>query len=402
MKAINFMPLYFIGGLIASSLIVSCSSEEIVEDLTGEDVVQKHVVKMQMNATVDQYSSTRAENTWKWKDGDRIFLKMKNSSGGALPAEAKYNSTTNDWTISYTGMLKEGDSISCESYFIDKVYAEYTNYVSINYESAIYEDSKSYYSFKTGSDLMLTANLSPKTGRIRFKGNSSDGDYVFSGLTFYSKLDHHFNTSTLLNTSTYNVIADSLSSGYTPYYYGYFSGSTATITCLNNGYQYSTTLPSGYLSPGNSGWMNIPTADNHNQWTQTLRTKSSISDLSLSDRYTTGLVSLTSSTSDVLAMKGDTLSLTYNLSCAVSADTCRFVFYSKYRDNKTFGYSIKDTIINEPKVGTKTANVNFVIKKTGRYTFNCDAMLYTYKIGSTTYSSSLKFSNMAIKPKKPE
>lgn len=408
MKAIKFIPLYFIGGLIASSLIVSCNSEEIVEELTREDVVQEHVIKMKMNATIDQYSSsTRADSTWKWKDGDRIFLKMKNSSGAVLPAEAKYSSTTNDWTISYTGMLQEGDSISCESYFIDKVYAEYITgvtypYVRFNYESAVYEDSKSYYSFKTGSDLILTANLSPKTGRIRFKGNASNGDYAISGFKYYSILYHTFNRSDNFGNDDINIVADSFSNGYTPYYYGYFSGSSTTITCLNNGYEYTTTLPSWYLTPGNSGWMNMPTADSHNQWTQTLRSQRSISDMSLYDRYTTGLVSLNNSTSSIFAMKGDTLSMSYTLSCTISVDTCQFIFYSKYYDDKTGVYNIKDTIINEPKVGTKTANVNFVINKTGYYYFNCDAALYAYKTGSTMNYSTLKFNNMAIKPKKPQ
>lgn len=251
----------------------SCSSDELseVENQNG-----KQTVKMEFVGKVigfDQQGSSKAKvqtraTSSSWNDGDKIYITFYNSST-LVPGEATYSSASG-WSVSYDGNLATGSNLKCEArYFVNATFSN-SSLVSLNANSEIYEDLNATYAYSNGS-LTVTATLSPKTGRIRFTGNSGEKIYT-TGISVYTTFSPAINTFSTSNAMITSTVA---SNGSTPYIYGYFTDNDRNLGLVGSDYAFTRTCTSSMLNVGESGYMAIPSEASHNNWRSGLYVKAS-------------------------------------------------------------------------------------------------------------------------------
>lgn len=249
---------------ISTILLVAVSCNKEIADTT-DPKLEKHTCEMKLIGSLVNYDGpkTRAEaTTTTWADGSIIYLRM-NSPLGATTGEAIYNASKDVWTISYYGSLYEGVSNSCTALYLEDNVSYENNLFTLDEGTAIYEDLEGSYIYD-GGDLIVTANLSPKTGRIRFNGTAGSIIKVY-GITHYATYD--------ISTDNYTTSAAPFKltvgeDGYTPYLYGYFTDADEPNVKLwiDAKEAYTRYCSKDIFNAGQSGKMTIPTEDSHNGW----------------------------------------------------------------------------------------------------------------------------------------
>ena len=241
---------------------VSCNKDF---DETIQPQLEKHTCEMKLVGNLVGYtgSDTRAEaSETVWEDGSVIYLRM-DSPMGITTGEAVYNAETEVWTISYYGSLYEGEDYHCSAFYVeDKV--SYNNTVfTLDSGSAMYEDLDGSYVFE-GGDLIVTATLKPRTGRMRFTGDAGKVLKVY-GITHYTKYDIGTNIYTT-TTEPFKITVGE--DGYTPYLYGYFTNEDApnVKVWIDAKEAYTRFCSDNVFKVGQSGVFTIPTEESHNGW----------------------------------------------------------------------------------------------------------------------------------------
>ena len=253
---------------ISTILLVAVSCNKEIADTT-DPKLEKHTCEMKLVGSLVNFvdPETKAEaNATIWADGSVIYLRM-NSPLGSTTGEAVYNASKDVWTINYYGSLYEGVSSKCAALYLeDKV--SYDNSLFIFDErTAIYEDLEGSYIFEEG-DLIVTANLKPKTGRIRFSGTAGSTLKVY-GVTHYNKYD--------IGTDIYTTTTEPFKltvgeDGYTPYFFGFFTNveEPNVKVWIDAKEAYTRFCSKGIFNAGQSGKMTIPTTESHNGWLEGL------------------------------------------------------------------------------------------------------------------------------------
>lgn len=241
---------------------ISCN-KEIAE--TQTPLLEKHTCEMKLVGSLVNFDGpeTRAEaNTATWTDGSIIYLRM-NSPLGATTGEAIYNASKDVWTISYYGSLYEGASNSCSALYLEDKVSYENNLFTFDEGTAIYEDLEGTYIYD-GGDLIVTANLSPKIGRIRFKGTPGSVLKVY-GITHYTTYDISTDNYTTSATPFKLTVGED---GYTPYLYGYFTDTDEPNVKLwiDAKEAYTRYCSKNIFNAGQSGKMTVPTESSHDGW----------------------------------------------------------------------------------------------------------------------------------------
>ena len=241
---------------------VSCNKDF---DETIQPQLEKHTCEMKLVGNLVGYtgSDTRAEaSETTWNDGSVIYLRM-DSPMGVTTGEAVYNAETDVWTISYYGSLYEGEDYHCSAFYVeDKV--SYNNTVfTLDSGSAMYEDLDGSYVFESG-DLIVSATLTPRTGRMRFTGDAGKVLKVY-GITHYTAYDIGTNIYTT-TTEPFKITVGE--DGYTPYLYGYFTNEdTPNVKVWIDAKEaYTRFCSDNVFKVGQSGVFTIPTEESHNGW----------------------------------------------------------------------------------------------------------------------------------------
>ena len=242
------------------SVLNSCNSEHIIEDVeNATNHNSPQTCKLILDVSKSTYSdegNTRATNSW--VEGDKIYLTFTTSNGLSY-GDAIYEN--NSWTVSYYGSLTEGSASKCVAVYFDNPESESSSVVQLTEYTGIYEDQEGIYTFNDGV-LAVTANLSPKIGRIKFAGNNEDTITVY-GISHYTTYDASLGKYT---TSDF-AIKTSVTSEYTPYIYGTFTDTIQprlNLITTTSGY---TKFPSTQIfKKAESGYMNIPTQSSHIGW----------------------------------------------------------------------------------------------------------------------------------------
>lgn len=246
---------------ICMSMLVACSSQDdILDDIQKEEEAnQPHTCELVLNVTkagFDDEPQSRAASGW--VNGDKIYLTFTVGSGTSY-GDAVYNNGS--WTVNYYGSLTEGATTKCTAVYFDNPEFESSSVIKITENTGIYEDSNGSYVFNGGT-LSVTADLKPKTGRIRFAGTNNDEITVY-GISHYTSYD----CSNGKFTNSIGALKTKVSSGYTPYIYGYFSDTEQprlnVITATSG---YTRLLSTSIYKAGDSGYMTIPTETSHNGW----------------------------------------------------------------------------------------------------------------------------------------
>lgn len=249
---------------LVAVLLATVSCNKDFEEIT-QPQLEKHTCEMKLVGNLVGYtgSDTRAEaSETTWKNGSVIYLRM-DSPMGVTTGEAVYNGETDVWTISYYGSLYEGDDYHCSAFYVeDKVSYENTVF-TLDSDSAMYEDLDGSYIFE-GGDLIVTATLTPRTGRMRFTGDAGKVLKVY-GITHYTTYDICTNIYTT-TTEPFKITVGE--DGYTPYFYGYFTNEDApnVKVWIDAKEAYTRFCSQNIFNAGQSGVMTIPTEDAHNGW----------------------------------------------------------------------------------------------------------------------------------------
>ena len=245
---------------------ISCN-KEIAE--TSDAMLEKHTCEMKLIGSLADFDNpntkAEADNTI-WEDGSIIYLRM-NSPLGSTTGEAVYNANKDVWTISYFGSLYEGVSENCVALYATDIISYQNNLFTLNENTALYEDVAGSYIYE-GGDLIVTANLKPKTGRIRFVGTPGCVLKVYD-ITHYTYYD--------ISTNNYTTTAEPFKltvgeDGFTPYIYGHFTDTEEPNIKLwvDAKEAYTRYCSDNIFRVGQSGKMTIPTKDAHNGWTEGL------------------------------------------------------------------------------------------------------------------------------------
>lgn len=262
----NSVKLFFaaLGTILMAS--VSCTKDSIE---TPEAELAKQTCKMKLVGSLVNYDSTdtKAEGTESsWDDGSVIYLRM-NSSIGITQGEAIYDLESNLWTVNYYGALDENVTSRCTAVYATNASRDNHSLLTLNVNSATYEDLEGSYIFTNG-ELVVTATLKPKTGRVRFSGKVNSEIKVY-GVTHYTL--YNLDTDTY-STSTEPVKMKVGEDGYTPYIYGYFTDTDEPTfkVWVDAAEAYTKYCSSTIFQTGQSGKFTIPTADSHNGWAEGL------------------------------------------------------------------------------------------------------------------------------------
>lgn len=241
---------------------VSCN-KELAE--TTDSNLEKHTCEMKLVGSLVNFDdpATRADaNATTWADGSVIYLRMA-SPLGYTTGEAVYNAKKDVWTISYYGSLYEGVSNTCTALYLEDKVSYENSLFTLDEGTVIYEDLEGSYIYEEG-DLVVTANLKPKTGRIRFTGTAGSVLKVY-GVTHYDTYD--------IGTDIYTVTTEPFkltvgSDGYTPYFYGYFTNADEpnVKVWIDAKEAYTRFCSKDIFNAGQSGKMTIPTETSHNGW----------------------------------------------------------------------------------------------------------------------------------------
>ena len=243
--------------LMAVSSIVSCSSN--LDEPNQNELNENHFVKVNFNVSktgFDDELGTRSAT--QWENGDTIYL-LFTSGSNLVYGDAIY--TDGEWYVNYSGDLTRNTATKVQAYYFENKVSESNATLTLNGNTAIYEDLSGTYTITDGS-LSITATLTPKTGRLRFKGENNETIKVY-GITHNTT----FNRYTGEYTTSKGILKGKVSSEYTPYIYGCF---TDSIEPRLNIWQESTGFTRIFsdtiYKKAESGYITIPTSSAHNGW----------------------------------------------------------------------------------------------------------------------------------------
>lgn len=232
-----------------------------VPEMTGE-----HTCVLYLNGQRLHYSNEAdTRTTTIWADQSKIYLTL-DTDNGKVRGTAIYTQSSDSWIFNYNGTLNVDKASQCNAYYIENG-IENNAGIQLSASSAIYEDTEGQYIY-SGNVLSVSANLKPKTGRMRFKGESNDSIFV-KGITHYTYF--HFG-STSFSTSTEELFLATKAEGqdtyYTPYVYGYFTNEKSPalqVTAFDQAYE--RTFGTDIFKAGESGYITIPNSLSSNNWT---------------------------------------------------------------------------------------------------------------------------------------
>lgn len=253
----------FIYGCVLASLtmMAACTAVDNSDNEPSDNLSagEKHTCVMVLNADKPAFDEDATRSAEGWEEGDKIYLTFT-TDGGTSYGDAVY---TNDaWALNYYGDLVKNTITKCSAVYFEKVSSVNNTQINLSAETSIYEDVSGSYTFD-GTTLSVTAALSPKTGRIRFAGNSGD-EFTVHGMANYDS----YNAETGEFTSKQSAFAGKVNSnGYTNYYYCWIADdndSRMNVMTAESG--FSRILPSTVLKVGESGYMSLPTLNSHVGW----------------------------------------------------------------------------------------------------------------------------------------
>ena len=244
--------------LFATISIYSCSSQE---DEPKQSVSpDSHYCKVNFNVTrtgFDDEATTRSAT--QWENGDTIYL-LFTSGDKLIYGDAVYEE--GEWYVNYNGDLVRNTATEVKAYYFENKVSEQNATISLNENTAIYEDNNGSYTIIDGS-LSITATLKPKTGRIRFKGENQDEIKIY-GITCntaFNRYTGEYSTSKGIMTAKVNK------EEYTSYFYGEFTDSVEPrLNIWKASEGFTRIFPTTIYKAGESGYITIPTSAAHNGW----------------------------------------------------------------------------------------------------------------------------------------
>ena len=244
--------------------LTACTNEEDFSlPQSGGNESGTLTCRMIFYGDVTDYGGATRAGGHEWKEGDRLYIRFLGGSS-TVTGCAEY-SADGSWTLSYSGTLTEGAGQKCEVYYFENATHKSNTQVELTAHSAVYECSSASYNYN-GEDIILSAQLSPKTGRVRFVSDNERA-FTLSGISYYTSFDlgnkSFASSSAALELSTAQQGAE-YSTGYV---YGFYTDeNTREIMLTTDDVHYVRTFLLSMLQAGKSGYITIPLAENYEGW----------------------------------------------------------------------------------------------------------------------------------------
>ena len=252
------------------AMVCSCSQDETIKE-HGQESGGWHSAKVNFNidcSGFDQRGGATRAATDAWQDGDVVYLLLSDKEGNKVQAYVRYDATKQEWgEVMYEGYksyLTCTTERKAEAYFMEGVNDLQSLTLSLSSDKAVYACTEGTYVYPEDGDMTVTVSLAPLTGRIRFEG-ASGTEATVEGVKTYSSFSRATGEFT---TSTANVQTTVAANGSTPYIYCVFADAdspTLTITS-DNTYRTVFDASSSVLKPGKSGFLTLPTNEDHRGW----------------------------------------------------------------------------------------------------------------------------------------
>ena len=252
------------------AMVCSCSQEEPLKE-HPQETGGWHSAKVNFNiecSGFDQGGGATRAATDAWQEGDVVYLLLSDKDGNKVQAYVRYDATRQEWgEVMYEGSKSY---LTCttervaEAYFMEGVNDLQSQTFTLLGDKAIYACTEGTYVYPEDGDMTVTVSLAPLTGRIRFEG-ASGTEATVGGVKTYSSFSRATGEFT---TSTANVQTTVAANGSTPYAYCVFADAdspTLTITS-DNIYRTVFDASSSVLKPGKSGFLTLPTSEDHRGW----------------------------------------------------------------------------------------------------------------------------------------
>ena len=267
-KIFSFFTAALLIGMAA--MVGSCSQEEIVSESEPE-TGGWHSDKVRLNIDCSGFETngdgTRAASD-AWQDGDVVYLLLSDKDGNKVQAYVRYDATKKEWGEvmfeGYKSYLTCTTERKAEAYFMEGVNDLQSQTLSLSGDKAVYACTEGTYVYPEDGDMTVTVALAPLTGRIRFEG-ASGTEATVEGVRTYAFFSR---TTGEFTTSTAHVQTTVAANGSTPYIYCVFADSDSPKLTITSDNTYRTVFDasSSVLKPGKSGFLTLPTNEDHRGW----------------------------------------------------------------------------------------------------------------------------------------
>lgn len=227
-------------GILISAITTSCSNDEF--ELSLQDDNEGKVWHKGVLTFNPEYVTSRSseDKILEPSHGDLLLLGF-NQENTSVRGYAQYDSASKIWELSYLGNLENCSKLSCSGKYIgnNPILNNDLTFVDV-INCPIFEINNGVYSFNGIDKITLSASLTPKYPRFRFKGNK-EKTFQFRGVRVA-------NSFGLGDSGPWGWAADwpyridgSISlheeGYYSPYYYGFASychGNNVMIVVCDN------------------------------------------------------------------------------------------------------------------------------------------------------------------------
>lgn len=249
--------------IIAFTVMMNWACSKVEPMVEQEEVRKVFTADLVFNGSLESFDATTRATSTSWQDGSKVYLQFLVGEEYVQGA-AFYDAGKDKWNIEFYEEISAGQELNCQAYYFENAVEITYDGVSLDETSAVYRDDDGTY-FYDGTTLTVNAHLVPVTGRVRFEGEPG-ASYNFFGPSICTYYDLATNK---LSTTTKEFVHSLPESGKSDYYYAFFSEYSPHELYFydkENNARYTRKFRDVVLAPGKSGYMNIPTIDNHNGW----------------------------------------------------------------------------------------------------------------------------------------
>ena len=250
--------------LVTVALVcASCSTEHQPSPIN--EPVCTYKVRLTADVRGFDTGTTRADDEYQWPDMARLYLRFHYGTD-VVTGTAVYSQGTDEWTVTTSQSLPTDTDGDCEAYyFVNALVSSNGQTISLSAQSTVYQDTEGTFVLTEDNMMAVRLMLTPRTGRIRFKGKPST-TFALTGLA---------------NIATYNIATNMFvmsdakltgqtdAEGDTEYYYVSFRDTDKrqlTMDATGKG-AYLREFGDHVLAAGESGYITLPSTDDIGGWT---------------------------------------------------------------------------------------------------------------------------------------